>query len=162
MRLPQIFVDVLVWAAERVTHNFPPSMIIGGADDPYLLRWYLIPRNRFFNVYLHEFHRSDDDRALHDHPWCSMSLVLTTGYWEHLEDAVIWRWAGSVLFRSATLAHRIALGAKYHGEGLPLTIFITGPKIRDWGFHCPKGWIPWWEFVSGADKGVPGKGCGET
>ena len=42
-----------------------PHMVIGGAEDPYLLRWYLIPRNPFVNVYLHKFLRSDDDRALH-------------------------------------------------------------------------------------------------
>ncbi len=40
-----------------------PDFIIGGPENPYLLRWYLIPQNRFFNVYLHKILRSDDDRA---------------------------------------------------------------------------------------------------
>ena len=40
-----------------------PHFVIGGADDPYMLRWYLIPRNRRFNIYLHKFLRDDDDRA---------------------------------------------------------------------------------------------------
>ena len=55
----------------------PPNAIIGGPENPYLLRWWLIPRNRWFNVYLHQFKRSDDDRALHDHPWINASIVLT-------------------------------------------------------------------------------------
>ena len=46
-----------------------PDFIVGGKDNPYLLRWFVIPRNPVFNIYLHRFLRSDDDRALHDHPW---------------------------------------------------------------------------------------------
>jgi hypothetical protein len=40
-----------------------PDQVIGGRERPYMLRWYLIPRNRFCNIYLHHFLRSDDDRA---------------------------------------------------------------------------------------------------
>lgn len=32
------------WLRKLVTGV--PHMVIGGTDDPYLLRWYLIPRNR--------------------------------------------------------------------------------------------------------------------
>lgn len=46
----------------------PPDVVIGGDASPYMRRWWVIPRNRRFNVYLHHFLRSDDDRALHDHP----------------------------------------------------------------------------------------------
>lgn len=53
-----------------------PDLCIGGEDSPYLKRWWLIPRNRFFNVYLHQFLKDDDDRALHDHPWWSVSFLL--------------------------------------------------------------------------------------
>ena len=43
-----------------------PDFVIG-AD--YLRRWWVIPRNDSQNVYLHDIRKSDDDRALHDHPW---------------------------------------------------------------------------------------------
>ena len=49
-------------------HRRPPDFVIGGADRPYMRRWYLVPKNTQLNVYLHHFRRSDDDRALHDHP----------------------------------------------------------------------------------------------
>jgi hypothetical protein len=39
-----------------------PSFVVGGHVDPYLYRWYLIPRNKFLNIYLHKFLRSDDDQ----------------------------------------------------------------------------------------------------
>lgn len=62
-----------------------PDMVIGDNDNPYLLRWYVIPRNRIFNIYLHKFVRSDDDRALHDHPWSwNMSLIIKGIYIEHI------------------------------------------------------------------------------
>ena len=56
-----------------------PHKVIGG-PDPYLLRWHVIPRNRLLNVYVHKFLRSDDDRALHDHPWWFVSLILRGRY----------------------------------------------------------------------------------
>ena len=82
---------------------------IGGKENPYLLRWWVIPRNRFFNVYLHKFLRDDDDRALHDHPWLSLSVILKGGYVEHTAKEVRRREAGSIIFRRAKHAHRIEL-----------------------------------------------------
>ena len=46
-------------------------------------RWWVIPRNKWFNVYLHHFLRSDDDRALHDQPWWNLSILLDGEYTEH-------------------------------------------------------------------------------
>ena len=42
----------------------PADFVIGPPERPYLLRWWIIQRNRFFNIYLHKFLRSDDDLAL--------------------------------------------------------------------------------------------------
>jgi hypothetical protein len=39
------------------------------------------------------------------------------------------------------------------------TVFITGPIVREWGFHCPKGWVHWREFTDARDSGSIGKGC---
>lgn len=69
-----------------------PSKVImldgidGGPKRKYLVRWHMIPRNRFFNVYLHFFVHGDDDRALHDHPWRSWSLLLDGRYREHTSE----------------------------------------------------------------------------
>ena len=83
LRLAEALADGLVEKALCRT----PDLVIGGWDDPYLLRWWLIPRNRWFNVYLHLFLRSDDDRALHDHPWFNLSFLL-----EGAADTAIWNW----------------------------------------------------------------------
>src|SRR4051812_18802461 len=86
-----------------------PDVVIGSRDNPYLLRWHVIPRNRFFNIYLHKFLRDDDDRALHDHPWASCSIILKGGYIEHQPERSFRRKAGWFYFRKATQAHRIEL-----------------------------------------------------
>jgi hypothetical protein len=142
----------------------PPDFIIGGHERPYLLRWFVIPRNPIINVYFHAFRRSDDDRALHDHPWINCSIILRGRYIEHTiapggihrreiidEGSIKFRWSGRT-------AHRIELH-----DGPCLTLFITGPRYRAWGFHCPEqGWIPWQQFTAPNDSGAIGAGCDST
>lgn len=133
----------------------PPDFTILQGDRPYLMRWFVIPHNRFMNVYLHLFVHSDDDRALHDHPWANLSYLLVGTYIEHRlgQDAVA-RYAGDIVARRATAAHRIELT-----EGAALSLFFTGPKIREWGFWCSWGWRPWKEFVDADNTGKIGRGC---
>jgi len=130
--------------------------VIGGEDHPYLRRWWIIPRNRFFNVYLHQFLRSDDDRALHDHPWFNVSILVTGRYREWLtEDTFADRVAPTIVARSAETAHRIELT-----HGGVWTLFLTGRKVREWGFLCPKGWRHWTVFCNTDDGGATvGRGC---
>lgn len=133
-----------------------PDFIIGAEDDVYLRRWFIIPRNRWFNVYLHHFCRSDDPRALHDHPWANMSVLLRGSYVEVTPKGRFLRRPFRPVLRGATAAHRVELIA---GKSV-WSLFITGPKQRSWGFHCPKGWRPWQEFVSMTPGGNKlGKGC---
>lgn len=108
----------------------------------YLRRWHLTPKNPWFKVYLHHFTGSDDDRALHDHPWASVSLLIWGTYIEHRPGGrkKVFK-AFSVIRRSAEYTHRIELVSK-----TCWTIFIMGPKKREWGFYCPKGWTPNQEF----------------
>lgn len=152
-------------ASPRITRIFrrEPDFIIGLPENPYLLRWWIIPRNRFFNIYLHKFLRSDDDRALHDHPWWSCSIILRGGYREHLPGGLIkLRHAGRIIFRRAEQAHRVELYGVYITRPA-WTLFITGPKVREWGFHCPQGWRHWRDFIGvpvGEARGDEiGKGC---
>jgi hypothetical protein len=150
------------WLADilsrRVMLAREPDVIIGGEEEPYLLRWFLIPRNHRLNGYLHEFRRSDDDRALHDHPWVNISIVLAGEYTEHsiLPGGIHLRRirrAGDIVFRWARTAHRIELHA-----GPCISLFLTGPRLREWGFHCPNGWVHWKKFTSASGHEV-GKGC---
>jgi hypothetical protein len=146
-------------AARKCDVRIPGDMSI----PAYMLRWWKIKRNAFFNCYYHIVRRSDDDTALHDHPWWNFSIVLEGGYWEHTIERGgvhkrVFYGPGSVRFRpSGSFAHRLELerypdnyGFGLSGEEKPvLTIFITGPALRRWGFHHENGWIDaynWDEF----------------
>lgn len=147
--------SLLEWARRWLARR--PHQIIGGEDDPYLLRWYVIPRNPVLNVYVHKFLRSDDDRALHDHPWWFVSLMLKGGYTEVTESARTPRsgiiggrflgWDRQIAFRSATFRHRVELWpipqddrpllARRVRRELPCwTLIVTGRRVRTWGFWC--------------------------
>lgn len=157
---------ILNWAQNR-----EPDFIVGGKERPYLKRHWLIPRNRFFNVYVHEFCRSDDDRALHDHPWLfNASWLIEGSYVEHTIPAGgmnvrTERKAGDFKFRWGGAPHRVELDTEVYegviGASNPCwTVFITGPVVREWGFHCPdRGWVHWKKFTAVNDAGAIGKGC---
>lgn len=160
------------WVSSR-PHNFA----IGGEDNPYCLRWYVIPRNRWFNIYLHQFLRDDEDRALHDHPWINCSIPLKNGYWEERFSRP-WQdgWAlpikdmqdcpvGGITFRRAATPHRVILHRGPHGPLPAWSLFLTGPVIREWGFVCPGGrWVHWkrfTDFEETGSSGTVGRGCAE-
>lgn len=147
--------QLIAWAAAMMERA--PDFVIGPADAPYLRRWWVIPRNEACNVYLHEILRSDDDRALHDHPWANTSMLLDGRYVEHTPDGSFMRGAGWVGSREATAAHRLEI---LPGERA-LSLFITGPKVREWGFICPQGWTHWRDFTGGEHGELVGRGCGE-
>jgi hypothetical protein len=146
----------------RLAEKRPPDFVIGGNRDPYLKRWFIIPRNRWFNIYLHHFLRSDDDRALHDHPWVNFSYILEGWYVEHgIAQGGVKQWnfykAGDWKFRWPSTAHRVEV----QGGVQCWTLFVTGPVVREWGFHCPAGWKHWKLFTKPGVKGEIGPGCGE-
>ncbi|MGU3650626.1 hypothetical protein [Mycolicibacterium sp. A43C] len=138
-----------------------PHQVIGGSDRPYLRRWYVIPRNPVLNVYVHQFLRSDDDRALHDHPWWFVSVILKGAYVEVSEqpeqkrkttyrcapeyrdspglDHMIKLPRRMFAFRPATFRHRVALfnESEWSDREVPCwTLIVTGRRVRTWGFWC--------------------------
>jgi hypothetical protein len=156
--------------------NRKPDEIIGesasGRND-YMRRWFIIPHAstrsgwpilKTGNAFLHNFNRSDDDRALHDHPWVfNVSILVKGSYWEHMPGGIRkLRRTGQVVFRNGTASHRVELLKDEHGRDIPVwTIFLTGPKCREWGFYCKKGWVHWKDFTAPGKPGEVGPGCGE-
>lgn len=117
-----------------------PDVEIKPDGEDYIFRWHLIPRNQVgANVYLHLQVADDPERPLHDHPWDNQSVILAGGYREVFVEHPDHLWhekerfvrQGQVVHRRAEEAHRIFLLPQ-----VPYTIslFTTGPVIRDWGF----------------------------
>jgi hypothetical protein len=115
---------------------------IGGKENPLLVR-YILFRIGAVGVYLHKLCRSDHDRALHDHPWPFVSVLLTGGYHEihdqtkDREQVTEYRKRGSVLLRPAEWRHRLLLDKPVW------TLIIVGRRARKWGFFTSNGWC-WW------------------
>lgn len=95
-----------------------------------------------------------------------------------------WRPEGTVIWRWGWTAHRVQLkvfqvaamtpemNSYIHGSTIPqqmvslrpkpITLFFCGPRVREWGFHCPQGWRHWKEYIAPTSYGNRvGKGCGE-
>ena len=119
------------------------------SDEPYLERYYLFlkDRDRFpFNVFLHKFLKGDPD-DVHDHPWPYATLILKGGYYEWLPqfdskgnkiaEMCVWRGPGSFRVCRANSYHRIELDPNVTAW----TLFMPGPKKRDWGFLVNNKWI---------------------
>lgn len=130
------------WAFKYLEDNPEPHRIIG---DNYMHRWHLVPRNFVGNVMLNKILRSDADRCLHDHPWDNHTWLLAGRYKEITEEGTFHRYPGAVVSRKATDKHRIELFEE--GEW-SLSFFVTGPKIRDWGFW-PDGEFVFWRDYEG-------------
>lgn len=117
---------------------FDHRTIVNCDRDPYMVRWYLFRRERVA-AFLHLFFRSDEDRALHDHPWSFITIILWRGYVEHTPSGRRRKWPGMICFRPAEWRHRVELV-----DGKPaVTLVIRFKKRREWGFWTPAGFIQW-------------------
>lgn len=157
------------WLARRLWNLsvVPADFIVGGAENPYLYRWWIWKKKPVTGCYLHNFVRSDEDRALHDHPYrLNVSIVLSGRYTEQtierggIHKRVVRR-AGDIVFRFGQSPHRVEIDQPCW------TVFfwafgVTDARGDHWGFHCPeRGWVHWLDFTAKDDIGAVGRGCGE-
>lgn len=127
----------------------------------YMRRWRFMP-DWLPGFRVHCIMQSDDDRALHDHPFGFVTFILKGGYHEHLADgSKTWHGAGSVLFRPAATVHRIELKTTCDPKN---TMGACDPRIcalqpawtlvfrtryyREWGFATKAGWVHNKQFIT--------------
>jgi hypothetical protein len=126
------------------TSRWPPRKVIWSCDasrGPLLTRYFLV-HTPLVGIFLHHLHASDEDRALHDHPWSFVTCLLTSGYYEHTPDRDgtirrTWRRRFSVLYRPAEWQHRLELVRP------TWTLMFRWRRRRVWGFFTPGGWVDW-------------------
>ncbi len=143
----------LIWIGETFSHRKKRIFNDPCGLGPYMTRYYLIgKRESKYALMLHQFHRSDMDRDLHDHPWPFWSLILMGGYYEWTPDSDpnygamhMKKWYGplSLLRRPANWIHRVAL-PRYHSP--VWTLVLRGRYERKWGFHTASGFVAWDEY----------------
>lgn len=116
-------------------------------EDVYLERYYYLNLRPFARLVIHRFCQSDTD-GLHDHPWAFQNYILSGGYWEHTEEGRFWRPPGYSGTASLNYFHRVELDPE-KADGDVWTLFLMGPKEKEWGFLNDKGiWIQHEEYLN--------------
>jgi hypothetical protein len=168
--------QVLRYAARGLARVLSAPRVITGRDatDEYLSRWYIKGQKPTVNdqgnpvgehrpaddleIYLHKFHRSDNDGALHNHPWqWAFSVVLAGGYSEER------RAPDNTVYRKNVFP--LSVNGVRHGdfhrvdlfEGDAWSIFVVGPRVTSWSFwdrHTNQE-TPWREFLGQQEKERP-------
>lgn len=156
----------------------------------YLSRWYILgkpiqgqeafdedgnPRPEVqmprLGLYVHRFHRSDQDLALHNHPWkWALAIVLAGGY---SEERRVTEWqpgpwedrpasGGGCEFKTQYVVRRAVLPLSlnwithdtFHRVDLyeqdAWSVFIAGPRVSNWSFwdrHTNET-TPWREYLA--------------
>lgn len=120
-------------------------------SEPYLERYYYMNFRPFARLVIHKFMRSDMD-GLHDHPWAFENFILSGGYWEHTKAGKFWRGAGYHGRATANYFHRVELDPEKAG-GDTWTLFMMGPKEKDWGFLDDNDiWVQWETYLANKKK----------
>jgi len=123
------------------------------SKEPYLIRYYYQNFRPYCRIVLHRILRSDVE-GLHDHPWPANTFILSGGYWESLQKKrssnevnKVWRPAGHHGQFGANYYHRLELDHVKAG-GDTWTLFMMGPKEKDWGFLDKDGkWVQHEEYI---------------
>lgn len=157
----------------RLLCKLLPFIVIMKDGKPYLTRWFLngipnyTPNER--KLYLHRFHQSDRDRALHNHPWPGHSLILKGGYYEErrtllrvhtdIGGKVTHEYSPSSFKKVGFLSRNHLSVNDFHCATLlnedegAWTLFWTGKRSQDWGFLTREDekYTPWREFLVSED-----------
>jgi hypothetical protein len=105
---------------------------------PFLTRLHIV-KTPWFAICLHWIHKADAEPWEHDHPVSFLSIFLRGRYAEIRDGELKIR--KRLNFVKATDTHRILAV----GRGV-LTLCFMGPKVREWGYHTPDGWIYWRDY----------------
>lgn len=106
---------------------------LGDEKCPYCYRWVL--NLGLFSLRLHHWVASDDNRALHDHPYWFITFILKGRYYDVTEKKVEKMSVGTLRYRRRRHTHTVMLQPNEECWSL----LLTGPKIHRWGFHLPDG-----------------------
>lgn len=119
-------------------------------QSEYIVRLHLI-KTPWFAICLHWIKKPDPEPYLHDHPVTFLSIILRGWYRER---------RGPRYVHGPTVAWRLQLNRWFNFiratdlhtidgcDPRTLTLCFMGPKVREWGFHTPRGWIYWRDYYA--------------
>lgn len=132
-------------------------------DGSLYMGRYSFFETKWLSCRVHHIAAPDDGRAMHDHPWSFLSIVLRGWYIEErpldpyhpvfldttMSESTHWtnRKAGSIAWRHACTRHWISTVSNEDFGGECWTLFIYGPLRQWWGFFTPRGKVYWQDYL---------------
>lgn len=128
------------------------------APDKFIVRLHLL-KTPWFAICLHWINHPDAEPWLHDHPVSFLSVILRGEYTEkrrryggkrHTGYIAIERHRWFNWIRASKKDQHCIVSAAPH----TLTLCFMGPKVREWGYHTPDGWVYWRDYQKKQSEGV--------
>lgn len=142
-------VGVILYMREVIRYFFLVKEIVSKEGKVHFRRWRILA-TPWFNIYVHNIMRSDEEAHPHDHPWNFLSFILKGGYteeWLHFyEDKAYQNGApllksvrrpGSFVYHDAKDFHKLTLLK----DGAWTLVFTFGKRRPSWGFQTELGWL---------------------
>lgn len=130
-----------------------PKINLYGTTGIYITR-YMLDDGPSGRTYLHQFHRPDEDREYHDHPWPFTAFIIVGSYVETRVKEESTSITSLSEERSAGTSYTITASEWHRIESLcngdPVwTLVRTGPKEKSWSFFDSTSGrkTPWREFI---------------
>ena len=112
-------------------------------SQDYMLRWGI--KTRWLTIYLHRYAGGDTGEQPHNHPWLWWASIVIRG--QIIERRQMPHESPELITRTWRSGVSVMRGEHYHQieKTTPgsLTLFITGPWRRHWGFQ--EGWNQNWD-----------------
>lgn len=106
-------------------------------------RRYRLLSTPWFNLYLHQILKSDEDKHFHDHPWSFRSFILRGSYEEFFRCPPAFEATHYRRYRENDLVRHPAEDAHSLTLLTPevWTLVLTSGRARVWGYQTEQGWI---------------------
>jgi hypothetical protein len=127
----------------------------------YLYRWTLFSWRGHCSLYLHHFVGDDWSRDLHDHPKRFISIGLWGWYLEEIPVMLTPETGGTKITKYRAPWIRTFPASHVHRLSVPSkncwTLVAVLKPTREWGFWHLGRFIPWRDYVDGADAEIADK-----
>jgi hypothetical protein len=142
-------IGAILYMREVIRTLFLVKEIISKDGLVHFRRWRILA-TPWFNIYIHNILRSDEEAHPHDHPWNFLSFILKGGYteaWLPFYEDVAYRNGvpllnstrkpGTVVYHDAKDFHKLTLLK----DSAWTLVFTFGKRRPTWGYQTEQGWF---------------------
>lgn len=130
--------------------------VITSKEGKVHFRRYRLLATPWFNIYIHQILKSDEEAHFHDHPWNFFSFILSGGYKERSSYSVDrWKQVHTNYFMKHSLVHHKRSDTHKLTLMTPCvwTLVLTYGKHQTWGYQTEAGWIDFQSYRALKNEG---------